>query len=84
MAPRAATPHFPGLHGSTALRAGYRHGSALGAEGCSAHSDGPGPQWTSADRDSFRLWQRKLGDAPEYCDGWPGPRQWAALKVPAA
>ncbi|WP_369377673.1 peptidoglycan-binding protein [Streptomyces sp. cg36] len=57
-------------------------GRRLVAEGCSAYSEGPGPRWTNADRESFRLWQRKLGDAPEYCDGWPGPRQWDALKVP--
>ncbi|MFI2242384.1 peptidoglycan-binding protein [Streptomyces chrestomyceticus] len=57
-------------------------GKRLVAEGCSAYSEGPGPQWTSADRESFRKWQRKLGDAPAYCDGWPGPKQWAALRVP--
>ncbi len=39
-------------------------------------------EWTDADRESFRRWQRKLGDAPAYCDGWPGRRQWDALKVP--
>ncbi|WP_405659713.1 peptidoglycan-binding protein [Streptomyces sp. RK9] len=59
-------------------------GRRLVAEGCSAYTEGPGPQWTDADRASFRKWQRKLGDAPEYGDGWPGPQQWAALKVPSA
>ncbi|MCZ0980143.1 peptidoglycan-binding protein [Streptomyces diastatochromogenes] len=58
-------------------------GRRLVAEGCSAYSSGPGPQWTDADRESFRKWQRKLGDAAAYCDGWPGKRQWDALKVPA-
>ncbi|MBB1251849.1 peptidoglycan-binding protein [Streptomyces sp. OF3] len=57
-------------------------GKRLVAEGCSAYRSGPGPQWTNADRESFRKWQRKLGDAPAYCDGWPGKRQWDALKVP--
>ncbi|MFI9206186.1 peptidoglycan-binding protein [Streptomyces sp. NPDC053048] len=57
-------------------------GRRLVAVGCSAYRKGPGPQWTSADRESFRKWQRKLGDAPAECDGWPGPKQWAALKVP--
>ncbi|MFF4530759.1 peptidoglycan-binding protein [Streptomyces sp. NPDC001407] len=57
-------------------------GRRLVAEGCSVYREGPGPQWTGADRASFALWQKKLGDAPEYRDGWPGPRQWAALKVP--
>ncbi|MFE7659690.1 peptidoglycan-binding protein [Streptomyces celluloflavus] len=57
-------------------------GRRLVAEGCSAYKQGPGPQWSNADRESFRKWQRKLGNAPQYCDGWPGPKQWAALKVP--
>ncbi|MFF4531450.1 peptidoglycan-binding protein [Streptomyces sp. NPDC001407] len=58
-------------------------GKRLVAEGCSAYSSGPGAQWTSADRESFRKWQRKLGDSPAYCDGWPGKKQWDALKVPS-
>ncbi|MDT0423510.1 peptidoglycan-binding protein [Streptomyces evansiae] len=57
-------------------------GRCLVAEGCSAYASGPGPQWTTADRDSFRKWQKKLGDAPQFCDGWPGRKQWDALKVP--
>ncbi|OKI00149.1 hypothetical protein A6A06_23575 [Streptomyces sp. CB02923] len=57
-------------------------GKRLVAEGCSAYASGPGPRWTDADRQSFRKWQRKLGDAPQYCDGWPGRKQWDALKVP--
>ncbi|RCG16977.1 CHAP domain-containing protein [Streptomyces reniochalinae] len=57
-------------------------GKRLVAEGCSAYKSGPGSQWTNADRESFRKWQRKLGDAPAYCDGWPGRKQWDALKVP--
>lgn len=57
-------------------------GKRLVAVGCSAYASGPGPKWTNADRESFRKWQRKLGDAPVYCDGWPGKKQWDALKVP--
>ncbi|MFF2406711.1 peptidoglycan-binding protein [Streptomyces sp. NPDC058092] len=57
-------------------------GKRLVAEGCSAYSSGPGAQWTSADRESVRKWQRKLGDAAAYCDGFPGRKQWDALKVP--
>ncbi|MFI6861305.1 peptidoglycan-binding protein [Streptomyces sp. NPDC050421] len=57
-------------------------GKRLVAVGCSAYSTGPGPQWTEADRLSFAKFQRKLGDAPAYCDGYPGAKQWAALKVP--
>ncbi|GAU67696.1 N-acetylmuramoyl-L-alanine amidase [Streptomyces sp. NBRC 110611] len=57
-------------------------GRRLVEVGCSAYGSGPGPQWTTADRESFRQWQMHLGDDPEYCDGWPGRRQWDALKVP--
>lgn len=57
-------------------------GHRLVAEGCSAYTTGPGPQWTDADRESFRNWQHKLGDTGTAADGWPGPRQWNALKVP--
>ncbi|GGX63152.1 peptidoglycan-binding protein [Streptomyces hiroshimensis] len=57
-------------------------GRRLVAEGCGAYQQGPGPDWSDADRESFRRWQRKLGNSPEFCDGWPGPRQWDALKVP--
>ncbi|QPB09560.1 endolysin glycoside hydrolase [Streptomyces phage Sycamore] len=57
-------------------------GKRLVAEGCSAYASGPGSKWTNADRESFKKWQRKLGDAAAYCDGWPGKRQWDALKVP--
>ncbi|WP_411146415.1 peptidoglycan-binding protein [Streptomyces sp. x-80] len=59
-------------------------GRRLVAEECSAYVSGPGPQWTTADRDSFRKWQKKLGDDVKFCDGWPGRRQWDALKVPKA
>ncbi|QUI30694.1 peptidoglycan-binding protein [Streptomyces alfalfae] len=58
-------------------------GKRLVAEGCSAYKEGPGAQWTDADRNSFRLWQKKLGDSGSDADGWPGPKQWDALKVPA-
>ncbi|GEB50457.1 hypothetical protein SCA03_30080 [Streptomyces cacaoi] len=58
-------------------------GRRLVAVGCSAYAQGPGPQWTAADRESFRKWQHKLGDAPQFCDGWPGRKQWDALQVPA-
>ncbi|MEW2575378.1 peptidoglycan-binding protein [Streptomyces syringium] len=57
-------------------------GRRLVEEGCGAYEQGPGPQWMDADRESVRRWQKKLGNSPEYCDGWFGPKQWAALKVP--
>ncbi|MFD7236468.1 peptidoglycan-binding protein [Streptomyces syringium] len=57
-------------------------GERLVDEGCDAYSVGPGPEMTDADVESARLFQIKLGDAPEHCDGWLGPLQWAALKIP--
>lgn len=58
-------------------------GRRLVAEGCSAYSDGPGPQWTESDRKSYAKWQRKQGFGGADADGWPGAKTWAALKVPA-
>jgi hypothetical protein len=57
-------------------------GKRLVAVGCSAYQDGPGPQWTEADRASYAKWQRKLGYTGAAADGWPGATSWAALKVP--
>ncbi|MER6364969.1 peptidoglycan-binding protein [Kitasatospora sp. NPDC001527] len=59
-------------------------GRRLVAEGCSAYSSGPGPQWTEADRKSYALWQRKRGFFGSDADGWPGKTTWDALRVPAA
>ncbi|MCX4698633.1 peptidoglycan-binding protein [Streptomyces sp. NBC_01373] len=57
-------------------------GKRLVALGCSAYTDGPGPQWTEADRRSYAKWQRKLGYTGASADGWPGAKSWAALQVP--
>lgn len=57
-------------------------GKRLVAEGCSAYEDGPGPQWTDADRDSYAKWQRKCGYTGSDANGWPGRTSWDRLKVP--
>ncbi|MEV8056566.1 peptidoglycan-binding protein [Streptomyces antimycoticus] len=57
-------------------------GKRLVAEGCSAYKDGPGPQWTEADRKSYAKWQRKLGYSGADADGWPGKSSWDKLHVP--
>ncbi|MER7771416.1 peptidoglycan-binding protein [Kitasatospora sp. NPDC096140] len=67
-----------GRHSDVVTRMGER----LVAEGCSAYAEGPGPEWSDADRESFRNWQHKLGDSGPDADGIPGPKQWAALRVP--
>jgi hypothetical protein len=59
-------------------------GKRLVAVGCSAYTDGPGPQWTESDRKSYAKWQHKLGYTGTAADGWPGATSWAALKVPYA
>ncbi|MGW6848999.1 peptidoglycan-binding protein [Streptomyces virginiae] len=57
-------------------------GRRLVAVGCSRYSQGPGPQWTESDRQSYAAWQRHLNYSGDDADGWPGPSSWAALKVP--
>jgi hypothetical protein len=56
-------------------------GKRLVAEGCSAYSSGPGPQWTNADLSSYKLWQEKLGFTGADADGWPGKTSWDKLRV---
>ncbi|WP_369376104.1 peptidoglycan-binding protein [Streptomyces sp. cg36] len=58
-------------------------GRRLVAEGCGRYADGPGPQWTDADRRSYAAWQRKRGFSGSDADGWPGATTWDALRVPA-
>ncbi|MFD5069132.1 peptidoglycan-binding protein [Streptomyces sp. NPDC058369] len=61
-----------------------RMGKRLVAEGCSAYSSGPGPQFTESDRKSCRKWQLKLGYRGTDADGWLGKVSWDKLKVPRA
>ncbi|OJD23943.1 hypothetical protein ACJ73_04704 [Blastomyces percursus] len=56
-------------------------GKRLVAEGCSAYKQGPGAQWTNADRASYKKWQKKLGYRGRDADGWPGKTSWDKLKV---
>lgn len=57
-------------------------GQRLVAEGCGHYRVGPSSRWSTADRESYAAWQRKLGYHDSDADGWPGPASWAALKVP--
>lgn len=61
-----------------------RMGKRLVANGCSAYKTGPGPQWTDADKASYKKWQTKLGYSGSDADGWPGKTSWDKLKVPLA
>ncbi|GAQ05012.1 hypothetical protein ALT_2333 [Aspergillus lentulus] len=57
-------------------------GKRLVAEDCGKYTEGPGPQWTEADRKSYQCWQEKLGYTGADADGWPGKTSWDQLKVP--
>ncbi|KAL4887555.1 hypothetical protein BJY04DRAFT_3931 [Aspergillus karnatakaensis] len=59
-------------------------GHRLVEEGCDEYSVGPGPQWSDADRESYRCWQGKLGYSGKDADGWPGKLSWDQLKVPVS
>jgi LysM repeat protein len=43
---------------------------------------GPGPNWTNADRRAVAAFQRSRPELAGDADGIPGPKTWAALKVP--
>ncbi|MEU6589714.1 peptidoglycan-binding protein [Streptomyces sp. NPDC046881] len=57
-------------------------GRRLVAEGCGRYVQGPGPDWTEADRRSYAAWQRKLGYSGADADGIPGRTSWMKLRVP--
>ncbi|MBW3358490.1 peptidoglycan-binding protein [Streptomyces microflavus] len=57
-------------------------GKRLVAEGCGRYTVGPGPAWSTADRNSYAAWQRKLGYTGTDADGIPGKSSWDRLKVP--
>ncbi|NUS82776.1 MAG: peptidoglycan-binding protein [Streptomyces sp.] len=43
---------------------------------------GPGPNWTNADKSAVAAFQRSRTELAADADGIPGPKTWAALKVP--
>jgi len=82
---------FPGatfFHGGRYSPIVTAMGRRLVAEGCGKYNSGPGPNWTNADRASYRAWQKKyskannLGWTDAECDGIPGKKSWDALRVP--
>ncbi|MEV6165806.1 peptidoglycan-binding protein [Streptomyces sp. NPDC052052] len=46
------------------------------------YTSGPGPDWTNADKRNVRDFQLSRADLRGDADGIPGPKTWAALKVP--
>ncbi|MFF9787211.1 peptidoglycan-binding protein [Streptomyces nigrescens] len=76
---------FPGsafFHGGRNSPIVTAMGRRLVAEGCGAYRTGPGPNWTNADRESYRRWQKKLGYSGADADGIPGKASWEKLRVP--
>jgi hypothetical protein len=59
-----------------------RMGERLVALELDVYKEGPGPQWTEADRKSYAAWQRRCGYTGADADGWPGKSSWDRLKVP--
>lgn len=91
---KAAVPRYEPFPGAAFFHGG-RHspivtamGRRLVAEGCSAYSSGPGPNWTNSDKASYRKWQVKYskqhnkGWTGDALDGIPGKESWDALRVP--
>lgn len=68
----------PGRRGDVVTAMGRR----LVAVGCGRYRQGPGPEWTEADRRSYAAWQRKLGYGGADADGIPGRTSWDGLHVP--
>ncbi|MEV6673267.1 peptidoglycan-binding protein [Streptomyces sp. NPDC051162] len=54
-------------------------GQMLERAGCSAYQEGPGPDWTDADKESMRRYQLKIGDQGQDANGIPGPKQLGRL-----
>ncbi|MFI0822314.1 peptidoglycan-binding protein [Streptomyces sp. NPDC021098] len=89
--PTAHYEPFPGaafFHGGRHSAIVTAMGKRLVAEGCGAYRNGPGPDWTNADRESYRRWQVKYSKAHnkgwtgDALDGIPGKESWDALRVP--
>ncbi|MFI6588439.1 peptidoglycan-binding protein [Embleya sp. NPDC050493] len=59
-------------------------GIRLVQEDCSAWlpPEGPTSLWTKTARESYAMWQRKLGYRGSDADGIPGLASWTKLKVP--
>jgi LysM repeat protein len=84
-APASGHEPFPGaafFHGGRHSPVITAMGRRLIAEGCGAYQSGPGPNWTNADRESYRRWQKKLGYTGAAADGTPGKTSWDRLRVP--
>ncbi|MEU0001933.1 peptidoglycan-binding protein [Streptomyces microflavus] len=86
--PKPKPPAYEPFPGASFFAAGRNSpvvtamGKRLVAEGCGRYTVGPGPAWSTADRNSYAAWQRKLGYTGTAADGIPGRTSWDRLKVP--
>ncbi|MFE2112061.1 peptidoglycan-binding protein [Streptomyces microflavus] len=86
--PTKPKPTYEPFPGSSFFAVGRRSpvvtamGKRLVAEGCGRYTVGPGPAWSTADRNSYAAWQRKCGYSGDAADGIPGKTSWDRLKVP--
>jgi len=92
--PAPSTPSKPSVHYEPFPGSGFFHpgrhspiitalGRRLVALGFGKHyNSGPGPDWTNADRANVRDFQLSRVDLRGDADGIPGPKTWAALRVP--
>jgi hypothetical protein len=46
------------------------------------YQSGPGPNWTNADKQAVAAFQRSRPELASDADGIPGPKTWAALRIP--
>ena len=87
--PANPSPRYEPFPGAGFFHAG-RHspiitalGRRLVALGFGRHyNSGPGPDWTNADRENVRDFQLSRADLRGDADGIPGPKTWAALRIP--
>ncbi|WP_459650253.1 peptidoglycan-binding protein [Kitasatospora sp. Ki12] len=81
--PAPATQPFPGnvyFHAGASNRYVTQLGQALVRHGYgSYYRQGPGPQWTDADRQATAAFQRAQGWRGPDANGYPGPETWRRL-----
>lgn len=86
---KPAAPRYEPFPGAAFFHAGRTSpiitalGRRLVALGFGRHySSGPGPSWTNADKANVRAFQLSRPELAGDADGIPGPKTWAALKIP--
>ncbi|WP_055526528.1 peptidoglycan-binding protein [Streptomyces graminilatus] len=85
----APAPRYEPFPGTGFFRPGRRSpvvtalGRRLVALGFGKHyTSGPGPEWSDADRRNVADFQRSRTELAGDADGIPGPKTWAALRIP--